>query len=183
MLELQQAGRSQMIDKTRRRYVAAVLGTPISAVFAQSTFSPKTMTPLQASKLADGAVTIVQKLTGRQLDFSPGSLEEIDRFVLQLRSEGNPVQSVQTFLLAIGCYVGEVFIRNLGMTWHQVTDAAIAETMPYIAVRSLSSTVVANPIGKVFKLFESGADESVWGLYLAVESRKVETLLAAPPAK
>lgn len=73
--------------------------------------------PEYAPKLADRTVKIVQDLAGKQLDYSPESLPVVDALIARFRSEGQTPERLGNTVVFFGCYVGEVFVRNLGFAW------------------------------------------------------------------
>lgn len=137
--------------------------------------------PDQAPKLADVAVTAVAKMSGQKLDYSPASLKIIDQLVLGFRKEGNSAQDINKTLIVLGCYVGEVMVRNLGYKWDNPTQKEISIGFDVTGVRG-KNNVFSNPIGKVFKLLENGQEDSVEFFY-SVSSQNLSELAAAQIGK
>lgn len=122
------------------------------------------ITPEQAPKIAEVAVAMVQQFDGYRLDYSPESLKVVDRIVLQLHTEGDSPQSVQRTILAFGCYVGEVMVRNLGYKWDQPTEKEQSVGFTMVGVRDKKGGF-SNPIGKVYKRVQNGNEDSVVFFY------------------
>ena len=136
-------------------FMATLLG-------AESSFAQE-LTPDEAPRLAEIAVTVFQKIDEPRLDYSPESLKAIDRIVLKFRSEGDSVESVTKSLTVLGCYVGEVMVRNLGYKWDIPTGKERSVGLTRLGVRG--SGLFFNPIGKVFNLMANGEGDSVVVFY------------------
>lgn len=77
------------------------------------------------------------------LDYSVESLEKVDALLETMRQERVPIDDrVGETLWCLGCYVGEVFVRNANAEW---TDR---EQLPPVV--ACGETRI-NPIGKVVK--------------------------------
>ena len=123
------------------------------------------MPPEQAPKLSEIAVVALRKLNGDHLDYSPESLRIIDRLFLKFRSEGYTPESMNKFMFVVGCYTGEVIVRNNpGSIWDMPTENEIAIGFTSIGVRSKNGTF-SNPIDKVYKLMQSGEEDSLMSFY------------------
>jgi hypothetical protein len=146
---------------------------------AQSTGDSLGLSPVQAQKFAVAAVQILQKLRGVTLDFTPASLQEIDRFVLKLRDEGSKPETVNNLIVALGCYVGEVMVRNLDFVWAMPNEQERTVGFSYVGVRSKTG-YFSNPIGKVLKLFTNGQEDSVAYFYNVV-AQQISTASESRP--
>ncbi|WP_377156178.1 DUF6278 family protein [Roseateles sp. UC29_93] len=131
--------------------------------------------PEVAAKLAGMAVTIFQQQQIK-LDYSPESLRQVDALILKWRAEGNTAESMQKTLLILGCYVGEVMVRNLpGARWDHPTEkerALVLGDLP-MGMRTLPSGF-SNPMGKVFKRMANGEEDSVFFFYEVFGRRAAE---------
>ena len=81
--------------------------------------------PENAADHARLAVEVAREEYEDVLDFSPGSLEDVDLHIESLREEGMGGEDVAEVLFVFGCYLGEVMVRNLGGQW-----AATALSLP-----------------------------------------------------
>jgi hypothetical protein len=128
-------------------------------------------TPDDARQLAERAVQAAKNIEGITLDYSPESLKHIDRIVLQLRNGGVPMKQIGGTLVAFGCYVGEVLVRNLSAHWDYPNEKERAVGFDILGVR-MKKGGFWHPIGKVFKLMANGDEDSVVYLYAVVKSRE-----------
>lgn len=122
--------------------------------------------PDKAKPLAEVAVKAMSQMHGIQLDYSPESLKSIDKAVLDLRKNGVSMQTVNKTLIVLGCYVGEVMVRNLGYKWDNPDSKEIALGFDVTGIRG-ENNGFSNPIGKVFKLMQNGEEDSVDSFYAA----------------
>jgi len=127
--------------------------------------------PENAPKLAQLVVDTAFRLDGVSLDYSPESLAFVDSRVPAFREQGSTRTQVAETLFLFGCYFGEVLRRHLGGQWF--TPAQHPAGFALLAL-NLGHELHANPIGKVFKLFDNGQEDSVAWLYkvLAEEMAK-----------
>ena len=70
-----------------------------------------TPTPENAAEIAGMVIPFVQKNYGVTLDYSVHSLRQVDGVIDDLRQD-QQFEALQPLLFSIGCYVGEVFVRN-----------------------------------------------------------------------
>ena len=82
------------------------------------------MTPADAAKYATLAVSMAEKLEGSKLDYSPNSLKSVDEIILKFHMAGKKPEDMQRTIIVLGCYVGEVMIRNLGGKWEMPNEKA-----------------------------------------------------------
>ncbi len=139
-------------------------------------------TPEQAPKIAEIAVTMVQQVDGYQLDYSPESLKAVDRILLNLHNQGVSPQSIQKTVISLGCYVGEVMVRNLGYKWDLPSETERAVGFSMIGVRDKKGGF-SNPIGKVYKRVQNGQEDSVVFFYAVFSKSIVDSVEGASSAK
>jgi hypothetical protein len=109
---------------------------------------------------------------GYQADFSMASLKEVDRLIDEQSDRGSPVPDgyfdpshlpasdrVTTRLFGLGCYVGEVLKQKYVSDWH-ADSRDFRQAVHGLRLRFASGAVV-DPIGKVFKRFENGPEDSL----------------------
>lgn len=136
----------------------------VVAVSAQANELALDLMPDKAKPLAEVAVNAVSQMNGLKLDYSPASLKIIDQLVLGFRKEGNSTQSMNKTLIIFGCYVGEVMVRNLGSKWDNPDKKERSLGFDVTGIRGKNGGF-SNPIGKVFKLMQNGAEDSVEHFY------------------
>jgi hypothetical protein len=122
-------------------------------------------TPEYAAQHAELMIQPARDISGVDLDFSPGSLEAIDRIIDQMRLEGVRSDQVAETLFGFGCYVGEVFVRSNGACWRPTDETGMAGLAGFPIVVELGPDNICNPIGKVFKRLENGDEDSLVYFY------------------
>ena len=137
------------------------------ALFALACLRPTQLLAAESSLTAEAmaecagvAITLAKKADNVTLDYSTRSLECVDQTVNYLRTLQIPKANRDTVVGAFGCYVGEVFVRNLSGVWYfpSVEERAI---LVEDAVVKLPKGIISNPIGKVRKLMHNGLEDSV----------------------
>src|SRR5262245_47703843 len=113
--------------------------------------------PTNAAKFAALAVTITRNVKGIELDYSPSSLEQVDAMICEFRAEGHTAETMNESMILLGCYLGEVMIRNRSWQWKLAGETGFAKIAPpdFLVVETADKSVW-NPIDKVFKLLENG---------------------------
>lgn len=124
-------------------------------------------------KIAAEWVAQALKSSGYRADFSPRSLEEIDRFFDEHSVDGEPLpggllsKDLGTRLFALGAYVGEVIRRALGGEWYGDDSDPEAEINVQLILPD-GSTIW--PIQKVIQRFKNGKEDSIaaYGVVLGI---------------
>jgi hypothetical protein len=140
---------------------------------------PLSTTPENAPELAQKLVETVLKLDGITLDFSVESLEALDSRILAYRDQGVTSAQMPEILFMFGCYFGEVLNRHLGGKWFAPNQDVAGFAV--LAIK-LDFGLHANPIGKVFKLLENGAEDSTAWLYKVLAEEKSKRAAASSDA-
>lgn len=120
-----------------------------------------------AGKHAELAVDSIRDVEGVSIDYTPDSLEILDRIIISLKEERVELNQIAETIFAFGCYAGEVMIRNLGGEWadpNKVLPPNIAQDSSMMVVK-LAAGSVWNPIGKAFATFENGSVDSLAYLF------------------
>jgi hypothetical protein len=112
-----------------------------------------------ASDHARLAVEVAREEFESRLDYSPGSLEEVDGEIESMREDGLTGEEVAEALFVFGCYLGEVMVRFLGGRWVPTSRSPLAGVSPWPMVVVLPSGSSWDPIGKVYKRLELGDAE------------------------
>ena len=121
------------------------------------------ITEITATLMARRVVAFARRHDGIDLDYTPHSLLAVDQIVESFRADrtGDP----DVALLALGCYVGEVVVRQAGGYW-RTPPAQPAGTAPRSpVVLCLPGGGDLDPIEAVYGRFERGPMESVFGLF------------------
>ena len=123
--------------------------------------------PENARDHARLAVQLAAQEFGDELDFSPGSLEAVDAQIESVREEGSTGEDAAEALFVLGCYMGEVLVRNLGGRWVATPRSPLAAVCPWPMVVELPGGTAWDPIGKAYKRLELGDSEYLPGYYVA----------------
>ena len=119
------------------------------------------------------------------LDFSPWSLNEVDRLFDEHTSSGNAkpdglfAEDLGIRVWALGAYVGEVFRRNAGGSWHLSPSDPDSE----IDVEFHTSTgYICWPIQRVMKRMRNGAEDAIapYGMRAGVDTRPPQGTVSFP---
>jgi len=117
--------------------------------------------PPTVEHAADHAQTFadaVGALENRELDYTVASLPLVDQVLGSFEEIGSDL-TAETILTA-GFYVGEVLVRSHGYRWVSVDDH-VAEMFGFrLAVQGPAGSLT-NPLGKVFKRVENGAEDGI----------------------
>ncbi|MFD9718121.1 hypothetical protein [Streptomyces sp. NPDC059076] len=107
------------------------------------------------------------------LDYSVGSLRVVDLVVDGLRrgGEGGSRARPIEVLFGFGAYAGEVLVRKAGADWVEL-DRRQSELFGQPLGVRMPDGRLWNPLGKVVKRFDHGAEESVALLYLQIHGRR-----------
>ena len=126
----------------------------------------------QAAFAANQAVETAKKVDGTILDYSPNSLQSIDKIVLGLRRDGTKPEEVKGILFILGAYVGEVIVRNIkGSQWSLPPKEVQAAGLTAMGINTKAG-LFWNPIGKVHKLLINGEEDSVVHFYNVVKFKE-----------
>jgi hypothetical protein len=101
------------------------------------------------------------------LDYSPGSLEDVDAQIESLREEGLTSEDVPEVLFVMGCYVGEVIRRSCGGRWVATARSPLQGVSPWPMVVVLPGGSSWDAIGKAYKRLELGDSEYIPAFFAA----------------
>lgn len=122
---------------------------------------PKPPTLLEDIPKAEGWLTENMRASGYSLDGTIESFRELDRFFDEqsrpggLLADGKPGSK----LFAVGCYMGQVFVRQLGGVWK--TDDADPQGEVNIAVRLPDGSLLF-PVQRAMKRLRNGGEDSLY---------------------
>ena len=107
--------------------------------------------------------------SGYTLDGTIGSFRELDRFFEEQQRPGGLLDGkVGNKLFAIGCYMGQVLIAQLGGTWETDDSDPMGEIN--IAVH-LSDGSTVWPVQRAMKRFENGAEDGLYAYGIVLSRR------------
>jgi hypothetical protein len=118
-------------------------------------------TPEAAPRHANLAVEAAADISHVTLDYSVDSLAMVDSILDEWHRESVRTEDVASALFAFGCYVGEVFVRNVGARWISAAGTSMEPFAGFFIVLELGRANFINPIGKVFKRVENGEEDNL----------------------
>jgi hypothetical protein len=123
--------------------------------------------PSNAAEIARMTLPVVQQNYGLALDYSPASLKELDKIVDDLRRDQR-FEAVQTLLFSMGCYVGEVLVRNAGGRWRTTEELGMGRVASSPIAVEMPDGRGYNPVARVYRRFQKGREDSLTAFYQAV---------------
>ena len=123
------------------------------------------LTPSTAAQLAESSVAFVEQKFGFRLPYTPESLILVDAIIDKVRATGATEQQAPGLLSGLGCYVGEVLVRNARASWRWTAEMGMRESCRFPIVLAWPGPRACDPIGRVFQRFSRGATDSVALLY------------------
>ncbi len=133
-----------------------------------------TPSPANAAEIAGMTPPVVQQNYGVALDYSPGSLKELDAIVDDLRRDQR-FEALQTLLFSMGCYVGEVLVRHAGGRWRRTEELGMGKVASSPIAVEMPDGRGCNPVARVYRRFQKGREDSLAAFYQA--------LAGAPPVE
>jgi hypothetical protein len=128
-----------------------------------------TPSPENAAEIAGMVIPFIQKNYGATLDYSVQSLRQVDGIIDDLRQD-QQFESLQPLLFSMGCYVGEVFVRNANAVWSTTESVGMGAVASAPIVIAMPDGRGCNPVGKVYKRFQNGpSDNIVWFYHVMTE--------------
>jgi hypothetical protein len=124
--------------------------------------------PENAAKLASVAVEALREVSGFELDYTPPSVVLVEEQIGRLVASETAVENVASTLFCLGCYLGEVIVRNSGGHWERVENSPLEGLATWPMVVVMPNKSCWNPIGKVFKRFDLGEGENLVEFYSTV---------------
>jgi hypothetical protein len=124
--------------------------------------------PENAPLFAADIVASAKNIDGVTLDYSVKSLEEVDRIIGRFHEQGKTVEEIAETVFGLGCYVGEVFVKNVGGSWLAATQEEIENVYGVPLIVQLKNQVTANPIGKIIKRLENGDEDNIPYFYRGI---------------
>jgi hypothetical protein len=132
-----------------------------------------TPSPDNAAEIAGMVIPFVEKNYGVTLDYSVQSLRQVDGLIDDLRQD-HKFEDLQPLLFSVGCYVGEVLVRHAQATWRTPGSVGMASVASSPIVVVMPDGRGCNPVGKTYKRFQNGPEDSLACFY--------DVMVNAPPA-
>jgi len=124
-----------------------------------------TLSPSTAPLLAEGSVAFVEQKFGFKLPYTPESLILVDAIIDKIKATGATERQASGLLSGLGCYVGEVFVRNARASWRSSAEMGMRASCRFPAVLALPGPIGCDPIGRVFERFSCGPADGAARLY------------------
>lgn len=138
-----------------------------------------TPTPETAPEIAAMVLPWIEQTYGATLDFGVYSLKQIDGILDDLRRD-QKFEDVQTLLFSMGCYVGEVLVRRARARWRLAGEIGMAAVASSPIVIEMPDGRGCNPVGKVYKRFQNGPEDSIAGFFRVMTEVPPEKLAGGP---
>ena len=123
------------------------------------------ITPADAPQLARRSVEFVGQKFGFELRYTAESLAFVEAVIDQIRATGATEQQASGLLVGLGCYAGEVLVRNARATWRCAADVRTGAAGRFPIVLTLAGATVCNPLARVFQRFADPSADSLASLY------------------
>ncbi|WP_037601600.1 hypothetical protein [Streptacidiphilus rugosus] len=120
--------------------------------------------PENAALFAADVVALAGRVSGTVLDYTPGSLRQVDEILDGIREDGTTSDDIPETMFSFGCYIGEVMTRHGGGAWRRPSEQE-ASVFGVPMVVEMPSKCSYNPIGKAFKRLDNGPEDSVSFFY------------------
>jgi hypothetical protein len=118
-----------------------------------------------APQLAEGSVDFVRQKFGFSLPYTPESLVLVDAIIDKIRATGVSEQQGSGLLCGLGCYVGEVFVRNARASWRARAEMRMRGSYRFPVVLAMLGASGCDPIGRVFERFNRAQADGAARLY------------------
>lgn len=117
--------------------------------------------PENAPAFAASIVETARRVSGVDLDYSEESLARLETIIDSFRNDGVKTDAIVDTLFCMGCYVGEVFVRQGSGMWKRTEETRMKGFASAPMVIQTGPESCCNPIDKVFKRMENGEEDSL----------------------
>ena len=132
-----------------------------------------TPAPETAAEIAALFVPWVEQTYGAKLDYGVYSLKQVDGILDDLRKD-QKFEDLQPLLFSMGCYVGEVLVRQAGGRWRPAEDVGMGVAAISPIAIEMPDGRGCNPVGRVYKRFQKGREDSLASFYQAMTGESPE---------
>jgi hypothetical protein len=136
-----------------------------------------------ACVFAESAIATARDQGGLQLDFSPGSLVQLDQLLQGMPKIEDAGAVLPAVVKQLGCYLGEVIIRNHGGKWRRTARSDFwtqPGALQFPLFLQLPGGVPCNPLRLVLKRLGGAAETSLPAAYEKITSGELQAWAAAP---
>jgi len=120
-----------------------------------------------AAEIAALALPFAEQNYGVQLDYGEESLRKLDTIIDDLRRDQR-FEALQTLLFSMGCYVGEVLVRQAGGRWRSTEELGMGALASSPIAVEMPDGRGCNPVGKVYGRFQRGREDSLSAFFAAM---------------
>ncbi len=106
------------------------------------------------------------------LDYTPGSLDDVDWFIEDARERGLHSDEIPEALFVLGCYIGEVLVRGLRAVWVDTARSPRRGVSAWPMVVLLPDGTAVDPIDIAFRRLDIGVSEYVPAAYAVAAARR-----------
>jgi hypothetical protein len=135
--------------------------------------------PGNAGEIAAMILPFVNENYGIALDYSVGSLRQVDGVIDDLRKD-QAFEDLQPLLFSLGCYVGEVLVRHAGAEWCTTEGLGMGAVATSPIVIRMPDGRGCNPVGKTYKRFRNGPEDNLAWFYHVVAEVPPKALEGKP---
>jgi hypothetical protein len=118
------------------------------------------------------AVKLLAEERDMVADFGPASIEDVDAEIDEFVGRGLTSEEAAEALFVLGCYVGQVMVRNLGGRWVATAQSSLRGISPWPMVVVLPGGSTWDTIGKTYKRLELGDSEDLVSFFAAAATAR-----------
>ncbi len=122
--------------------------------------------PDYVDAFAEAVVATSHERAQIHLDYTPGSITQLERILSRFHNEGSTADDVAETLFAFGCYVGEVMRAVVGGEW-------IRERGGWLVLMVNGEQL--DPIARVFAFLQQWGDASLTGYVASIVRQPIES--------
>jgi hypothetical protein len=123
------------------------------------------MTPAEAPQIARRSVQFVEEKFGLELRYTVESLVFVEAVIDRIRATGASEEQARGVLAGLGCYAGEVLVRNARASWRPATEVKAGGPSRSPILLTLAGARVCDPLARVFERFADPSSDGVASLY------------------
>ena len=138
-----------------------------------------TPTPESAAEIAALFVPWVEQTYAAKFDYGVYSLKQVDGILDDLRKD-QKFEDLQPLLFSMGCYVGEVLVRRGRGRWRLAEEVGMDAVASSPIVVAMPDGRGCNPVGKVYKRFQNGPEDSIAAFFQFMTEPPPEKLAGGP---
>jgi len=123
------------------------------------------VTPAEAPQIARRSVLFVEEKFGVELRYTAESLVFVEAVIDRIRATGASEEQASGILAGLGCYAGEVLVRNARASWRGAAEVKAGAPSRSPILLTLAGARVCDPLACVFARFADPASDGLATLY------------------